>query len=121
MQRFILRRKKLKLWIDDIRSAPEGYVWCKSTNEALHIIRKHRDEITELSLDHDSGDYVSEGGDFIEVLNEMERLCHCVDPIYRAAWNCIFMNYTFRLHSANPVGVANMRVIIEKNGWKEIR
>ena len=26
-----------------------------------------------------------------------------------------------RLHSANPVGVANMRRIIERNGWKEIR
>ena len=26
-----------------------------------------------------------------------------------------------RLHSANPVGVANMHRIIDRNGWKEIR
>ena len=24
----------MKLWIDDVRPAPEGYVWCKSVNEA---------------------------------------------------------------------------------------
>lgn len=29
-------------------------------------------------------------------------------------------NYPIRIHSMNPVGVANMRAIIEKNGWKEI-
>lgn len=25
----------MKLWIDDIRPAPEGYVWCKSFEEVL--------------------------------------------------------------------------------------
>ena len=30
-------------------------------------------------------------------------------------------NYPIRIHSANPVGVQNMRRIIERNGWKEIR
>ena len=24
----------MKLWIDDVRPAPLGYVWCKSVNEA---------------------------------------------------------------------------------------
>ena len=24
----------MKLWIDDVRPAPEGYVWCKTVNEA---------------------------------------------------------------------------------------
>ena len=30
----------MKLWIDDLRSAPEGYVWCKSTDEAKQIIEE---------------------------------------------------------------------------------
>ena len=30
-------------------------------------------------------------------------------------------NYPIRIHSANAVGVQNMRRIIERNGWKEIR
>ena len=29
-------------------------------------------------------------------------------------------NYPIRIHSANPVGVANMRRIIQKNGWREV-
>lgn len=28
----------MKLWIDDIRPAPEGYMWCKSVNEAKRKI-----------------------------------------------------------------------------------
>ena len=27
----------MKLWIDDVRPAPEGYVWCKSVDEAKEI------------------------------------------------------------------------------------
>ena len=30
-------------------------------------------------------------------------------------------NYPIRIHSQNPVGVANMRAIIERNGWREVR
>ena len=28
----------MKLWVDDVRPAPEGYVWAKSVNEAKNII-----------------------------------------------------------------------------------
>ena len=30
-------------------------------------------------------------------------------------------NYPIRIHSMNPVGVENMRRVIQKNGWVEIR
>lgn len=29
-------------------------------------------------------------------------------------------NYPIHIHSANSVGIANMRRIIKRNGWKEI-
>lgn len=32
----------MKLWIDDVRPAPEGYVWCKSVIDARCVI-KHPD------------------------------------------------------------------------------
>ena len=109
----------MKLWIDDVRPAPEGYVWLKSTNEALRFIRANFNSIIEISLDHDAGEYVSEGGDFIEILNEMERLVysHQWGHIYRD----VFIRYNFYLHTANPVGAANMRRIIQKNGWREVK
>ena len=103
----------MKLWIDDCRPAPEGWTWIRGSYGAMRMIRAFCDEIEIISLDHDCGIYADEGGDYIAVLKELERLTrvHKMD----------FSHIKFRLHSANPVGVANMRAIIEANGWKEIK
>ena len=101
----------MKLWIDDVRPAPEGYVWCKSTLNALHTIYHNADNIEEIALDHDAGDYA---------LEELERLCRSGNALKRAYWREHCIRYRFSLHSANPVGVANMRAIIQRNGWKEV-
>lgn len=103
----------MKLWIDDIREAPEGYLWLQSTNAALRYIRDNISVIKHIDLDHDAGDYRTLGGDYVAILNEMERLSH--------RHKIDFNHITFRLHSMNPVGVENMRRIIERNGWIEIR
>lgn len=78
----------------------------------MYFITNHIYDIEEISLDHDAGDYVSKGGDYINVLKEIERLAH-KSP-------ATFIGYKFSIHTANPVGAANMRAIIERNGWKEI-
>ena len=109
----------MRIWVDDVRPAPEGYVWCKSVNETIKVIIKeehsyydpfnnyHPWNVIELiDLDHDAGDIVNEGGDYIKLLDWLEETGR---------------NYPIRIHSMNPVGVANMRRIIEKNGWKEIK
>ena len=110
----------MRLWVDDMRPAPDGYIWCKSTLNALHVIYHNADEIEEIALDHDAGEYVLEGGDFIKVLEELEKLCHSRNPLKRAYWLEHCINYRFSFHSANPVGVENMRAIIKRNGWKEV-
>lgn len=35
----------MKLWIDDVRPAPEGYVWCKSVNKAMFLIEYYEDVV----------------------------------------------------------------------------
>ena len=110
----------MKIWVDDVRPAPEGYVWCKSTLNALRTIYYNADEIDEIALDHDAGEYVFEGGDFIEILKELERLCHSTNALKRACWLERCRRFRFSFHSANPVGVENMRKIIKRNGWKEV-
>ena len=94
----------MKLWIDDVRPAPEGYVWLKSTNETIRYIKvalRWDKRIELIDIDHDAGDYAADGGDYIKILDYLER--HLLDiPI--------------RIHSMNPVGVENMRSIIKKNG-----
>lgn len=106
----------MKLWVDDVRPAPEGYVWLKSVNQVIDYIDalffddKYFDLPIELvDLDHDAGDYVNDGGDYIKLLDYWEELWGKGLP------------FDIQIHSANPVGVQNMRAIIRKNGWKEIK
>lgn len=104
----------MKLWIDDIRPAPEGYYRAESVNIAKSNIlwwEEHCPVDTAknsilIDIDHDAGEYANDGGDFIKLLDWLEETDR---------------NYPIRIHSMNPVGVANMRRIIERNGWKEIR
>ena len=97
----------MKLWIDDVRPAPDGYVWAKSTNETIRFITEFENlvEIEILDVDHDSGDYFWDGEDFIRVLDWLEETGR---------------NYPIHIHSMNPVGVANMRAIIKRNGGEEV-
>ncbi len=104
----------MKLWIDDCRPAPEGYVWCKSVNAAKYWIERIEYEdkyirdcfLTLIDIDHDAGKYAQYGGDYIRILDWLEETGR---------------NYPIHIHSMNPVGVANMRRIIKRNGWKEVK
>ena len=104
----------MKLWIDDIRPAPEGYIWCHSVYRAIkeieifeqNISYDSLEKIELIDIDHDAGDYARYGGDYIKLLDWLEETGR---------------SYPIRIHSQNPVGVANMRAIIQRNGWKEVR
>lgn len=48
----------MRLWIDDLRPAPEGWVWTKSSQWAITILQASADGgsvIDEISFDHDLG------------------------------------------------------------------
>lgn len=106
----------MKIWVDDIRPAPLGYRIVRSVNEVKEMIEtyevmkrisggKKYYDIELIDLDHDAGDFASDGGDYINILNWLEETGR---------------NYPIHIHSMNVVGVENMRRIIEKNGWKEV-
>lgn len=94
---------KLSLWIDDIRVPPPGYVHLKSVNQAIRFIRGHETQIDMISLDHDAGDYASDGGDYIRILDWLEEQG---------------LGYRIHLHTLNPVGRENMLRIIRRNDWR---
>ena len=107
----------MKLWIDDIRPAPDGtYHHCITVNEAKEVIRDYElmygvsggkkfYQIELIDIDHDAGFYAVDGGDYIKLLDWLEATGR---------------NYPIHIHSQNPVGVENMRRIIHKNGWIEV-
>ena len=61
--------------------------------------------IEVIDIDHDAGEYVDCGGDYIKLLDWLEETGR---------------SYPIRIHSMNPVGRENMRAIIRRNGWKEV-
>ena len=113
----------MKIWVDDIRDIPSyDYVYARSVNRAKQLIEYYEDVLqsaqetndTEvinvytielIDIDHDAGEYVSDGGDYIKLLDWLEETCR----------NC-----PIHIHSMNSVGVQNMRRIIKRNGWTEV-
>lgn len=111
----------MKLWIDDVRPAPEGYVRAQSVNDAINFIlslEEYEDgsldeldfdwlddydgPLEVIDIDHDAGDYAYDGGDYIKLLDWLEETSR---------------NYPIRIHSMNVVGRMNMEAICRRNGW----
>lgn len=92
----------IKLWLDDVREAPEGYCHCHSVNETIKKIIKCEKEyavIDEINCDHDLGDYASDGGDGIKLIDWLVK---------RKTY------YPVKLHTMNPVGRENMQREIDR-------
>ncbi len=98
----------MKIWVDDLRPAPNGYEHCYSVQDAKDWIIafeiRHK-PIDVIDIDHDAGDFASQGGDYIKLLDWLEETGR---------------DYPIHIHSMNPVGIINMRRIIQRNGWREI-
>lgn len=48
----------MKIWVDDLRPAPDGWFWATSSESALAVLRYflgYRNDVQALSLDHDLG------------------------------------------------------------------
>ena len=92
----------LKLWLDDLRPAPEEYVRCLSVAEAkLYISAAERSGIPVevIDCDHDLGVYSRLGGDGIKLLDWLAE-----------RWTA----YPVKLHTMNPVGRENMQRMIDR-------
>ena len=126
----------MKLWIDDERTAPEGYRWCKSVNESIKFIKTNEacvnrcmDRGHQAFLERDyvgrnncysTANYVAielididnDAGDYANDGGDYIKLLDWLEETGR--------NYPIRIHSMNPVGRENMRAIIRRNGWTEV-
>lgn len=92
----------MKIYVDDLRPVPHGYVGARSVNEAIALIleaEKNDEAIEVLDLDHDLGDFSKDGGDAITLLD----------------WLCERETfYPVEIHTANPVGRANMQRVLDR-------
>lgn len=97
----------MKLWLDDIRPAPEGWIWCKGPYEAIGYLSCN--VVDEISFDHDLGDDTLSGYD---VACKIEGFAHRKD-ILPLRW---------AIHSANPIGRDRIRQAMEsaERFWNKI-
>ena len=119
----------MKLWLDDIRPAPEGYLRAYTVEGAIYELLRYQREvdtcwehyilgycnreqlerrlafwsIKEVSCDNDLGENEAEGYKLLDWLEATGR------------------NYPIHIHTDNPVARERMRAIIERNGWTEVK
>ena len=89
----------MKLYVDDIRIAPEGWVQAWNVKQALKFLSA--EEVTHLSLDHDLGDADDNTG--YDIMKWIEL------RVYME--NFPLPEITF--HTANPTGHANMQAALD--------
>ena len=92
----------MKLWIDDVRPAPSGYIWIQNIENAKAAIRSYERNMTDDNIIIDLG---YNGG----ILDWLKTE------------NIVDTGYSFHIHSMNSVVIQNMKAIIQRNEWREIR
>jgi hypothetical protein len=90
----------MKIYLDDLRSCPEGFVPAKNYEECINLLLTN--EVTIISLDHDLG----QGKTGYDVAKFMVE-------------NNIFPEKIY-IHSANPVGVDNIYQLLNHYAPSEI-
>lgn len=109
----------MKLWIDDVRPAPEGWTWVKSFDEAVETFQANA--VSDASFDHDLGFVLPEANcnfdvDLIVADKPYDgNLPTGYDLIKWVVENDKWPE-TCAVHSMNPTGFRNICSVIERYG-----
>lgn len=91
----------IKIWLDDTREAPEGWIRVLWPDELFSLCNSHKVDI--ISLDHDLGN--DKRGTGYDVLLAIERA---------VVENKLSHIPEIRLHTANPAARQRMQLALEK-------
>lgn len=89
----------MKVWLDDERPAPEGWIQITTAHEAIAALKTKK--VTQISLDHDLG--LTANGTGYEVACHIE-LASFMMTLPRLVWT---------VHTQNPVGRVKITVALE--------
>lgn len=106
----------MKLWLDDIRPVPEGFVWAKDYAEAIKYLMTG--EVTYASLDHDLADAHYLEANFGWMPSEVKELTDektGYDVILWMEENDVWPKNGVDCHSMNPVGRTRIEAVIAKH------
>lgn len=89
----------IRLWLDDERNPPTGWVWVKTAKEAMRVITSGK--VLVVSLDHDLGLPLENGGDVLRWLEEQVFVNGFWPPL-------------IEIHTMNPVARSWMLKVARK-------
>lgn len=108
----------IRLFHDDVRPAPEGWILAKTNDEAIDILITG--EVIECSLDHDLGDIPTGETDPQEVMflkgTAEETGVHLVEWMIKN--DCV--PDRIQIHSWNPQGAQRMANLLKEAGHSPI-
>lgn len=104
----------VKIYVDDMRETPNGFIHFYTVDECVGYIRRmYKQGISNfyLDLDNDAGEEYSKfGGDYINILNRLEDMYNM--------GHLKHINFSIHIHSMNPVAIQNMRsIILHNSSW----
>ncbi len=104
----------MKLWIDDVRDAPdETWRVVRNNDQAIRAIEMHGHNLTHVSLDHD----INQSNDtFKSTAYYLALLVGTIkeEQMYRG--DGISYNPIITVHSSNPVGAKEIQLIFDDAG-----
>ena len=89
----------MKLYLDDRRQAPEGWIRVRRPEEAINLLKTG--EVTHISLDHDLGENMGTGYDVLKWIEE---------KIVTEG----FPSPNIEIHTANPAARQRMELAVRK-------
>jgi len=93
----------MKIYVDDERKPPRGWTHTDNAKDTKTILCSGI-RVTDISLDHDLGDYETYGNGY-DIIVWIEEMA------FREQWDRVPDN--IHIHTANPVGEAKMRAALE--------
>lgn len=102
----------MKLFIDDIRPAPEGWMQARTVTEAIRTIARFGHEITEISLDHDISCAVSVNGEYRPFPSPETFQAVAYFIAERWGERPATQHPKIIIHTANPVGAIELQKIL---------
>jgi len=95
----------MKIFLDDTRTTPHGYIRTYSVDETITLIKKNNGKVETVSLDNDLGTGFSEGREVMKWIEE------------QAFHNTLLPIPHLIIHSGNNVAVDEM-MMARFNAWK---
>lgn len=93
----------MKLWVDDYRPAPRGWVWAKNVTAAVRMLSSYPGDTAIVSLDHDIKD---SSETFMPVAHYLLLLIK-----YRRSIDCSYSAPIVSVHTGNDVAAEQIRAL----------